>query len=222
MSTVLVIGASRGIGLEFVRQYREAGRRVIATVRDADGRARVQALGAEALTVDVANPASVSGLAWQLDGEKIDLALYVAGVLRRPNALTPPTQQDFDAVMHTTVLGAMQTLPQVAPLVAEARGVFAFLSSSMSQIGSVPDSGSWLYRTSKAALNMAVAAAQHDYPDATLVTIDPGWVQTDMGGAGAALTVEQSVKGMRQVLANLTPADKGHLLHHDGRRATHW
>ena len=222
MSTVLVIGASRGIGLEFVRQYREAGRRVIATVRDADGRARVQALGAEALTVDVANPASVSGLAWQLDGEKIDLALYVAGVLRRPNALTPPTQQDFDAVMHTNVLGAMQTLPQVAPLVAEARGVFAFLSSSMSQIGSVPDSGSWLYRTSKAALNMAVAAAQHDYPDATLVTIDPGWVQTDMGGAGAALTVEQSVKGMRQVLANLTPADKGRLLHHDGRRATHW
>ena len=222
MSTVLVIGASRGIGLEFVRQYREAGRRVIATVRDADGRARVQALGAEALTVDVANPASVSGLAWQLDGEKIDLALYVAGVLRRPNALTPPTQQDFDAVMHTNVLGAMQTLPQVAPLVAEARGVFAFLSSSMSQIGSVPDSGSWLYRTSKAALNMAVAAAQHDYPDATLVTIDPGWVQTDMGGAGAALTVEQSVKGMRQVLGSLTAADKGRLLHHDGRRATHW
>lgn len=222
MSTVLVIGASRGIGLEFVRQYREAGRRVIATVRDADGRARVQALGAEALTVDVANPASVSGLAWQLDGEKIDLALYVAGVLRRPNALTPPTQDDFDAVMHTNVLGAMQTLPQVAPLVAEARGVFAFLSSSMSQIGSVPDSGSWLYRTSKAALNMAVAAAQHDYPDATLVTIDPGWVQTDMGGAGAALTVEQSVKGMRQVLGSLTAADKGRLLHHDGRRATHW
>ena len=222
MSTVLVIGASRGIGLEFVRQYREAGRRVIATVRDADGRARVQALGAEALTVDVANPASVSGLAWQLDGEKIDLALYVAGVLRRPNALTPPTQQDFDAVMHTNVLGAMQTLPQVAPLVAEARGVFAFLSSSMSQIGSVPDSGSWLYRTSKAALNMAVAAAQHDYPDATLVTIDPGWVQTDMGGAGAALTVEKSVQGMRQVLASLTPADKGRLLHYDGRRAAHW
>ena len=222
MNTVLVIGASRGIGLEFVHQYREAGLRVIATVRDADGRARVQALGAEALTVDVANPASVSGLAWQLDGEKIDLALYVAGVLRRPNALTPPTQDDFDAVMHTNVLGAMQTLPQVAPLVAEARGVFAFLSSSMSQIGSVPDSGSWLYRTSKAALNMAVAAAQHDYPDATLVTIDPGWVRTDMGGEGAPLTVEASVRGMRHTLAHLTPADKGRLLHHDGQRAAHW
>ncbi len=222
MSTILVIGASRGIGLEFVRQYRDAGDRVIATVRDDAGRDRVKALGAQALTVDVANPASVSGLAWQLDGEKIDVALYVAGVIRRPNALTPPTRDDFDAVMHANVLGAMQALPQVAPMVSDARGVFAFLSSSMSQIGSVPDSGSWLYRTSKAALNMAVAAAQHDYPDATLVTIDPGWVQTDMGGTAAALTVEQSVRGMREVLAGLTPADKGRLLHHDGRRAAHW
>ncbi len=222
MATILVIGASRGIGLEFVRQYREAGCRVIATVRGDAGRERVQALGAQALTVDVANPASVSGLAWMLDGERLDVALYVAGVIRRSGALTPPTREDFDAVMHANVLGAMQAIPQVAPLVADARGVFAFLSSSMSQIGSVPGSDSWLYRTSKAALNMAVAAAQHDYPGATMVTIDPGWVQTDMGGAGAPLTAAQSVRGMRETLANLTPADKGRLLHHDGRRATHW
>ena len=222
MNSILVIGASRGIGLELVRQYTDAGRRVIATVRDDAGRERVLALGAEALTVDVANPASVSGLAWQLDGEKLDLALYVAGVIRRPNALTPPTQQNFDAVMHTNVLGAMQAIPQVAPLVADAGGVFAFLSSSMSQIGSVPNSESWLYRTSKAALNMAVAAAQHDYPGATLVTIDPGWVQTDMGGGAAPLTVEGSVRGLRSTLASVTAADKGRLLHHDGRRAAHW
>lgn len=222
MTTILVIGASRGIGLECVRQYREAGRRVIATVRDDAGRARVQALGAQALTVDVANPASVSGLAWMLDGERLDVALYVAGVIRRPDALTPPTREDFDAVMHANLLGAMQAIPQVAPLVADARGVFAFLSSSMSQIGGVRGSDSWLYRTSKAALNMAVAAAQHDYPAATMVTIDPGWVQTDMGGAAAPLTVQDSVRGMRQTLAGLTPADKGRLLHHDGRRATHW
>lgn len=222
MNTILIIGASRGIGLELVRQYTEAGRRVIATVRDGAGRERVQELGAEALTVDVANPASVSGLAWQLDGEKIDIAWYVAGVIRRPDARTPPTQQDFDAVMHTNVLGAMQTIPQVAPLVADAGGVFAFLSSSMSQIGSVPGSDAWLYRTSKAALNMAVAAAQRSYPEATLVSIDPGWVQTDMGGGGAPLTVEDSVRGLRSTVAGVTPADKGRLLHYDGRRATHW
>lgn len=222
MTTILVLGASRGIGLELVRQYAADGCRVIATVRDDAGRARVQALGAEALTVDVASPASVSGLAWQLDGEKIDLAFYVAGVIRRPGARTPPTQPDFDAIMHTNVLGAMQAIPQVAPLVEAAGGVFAFLSSSMSQIGSVGESSSWLYRTSKAALNMAVAAAQHDYPGATLLTIDPGWVQTDMGGPQAALTVQASVQGMRQTLAGVTAADKGRLLHHDGRRAAHW
>jgi NAD(P)-dependent dehydrogenase (short-subunit alcohol dehydrogenase family) len=222
MPTILIIGASRGIGLELARQYAAEGGRVIATVRGDAGRARLQALGAEVLTVDVAQPASVSGLAWQLDGEQIDLALYVAGVMRRPDARTPPTQQDFDAVMHINVLGAMQAIPQVAPLVAEAGGVFAFISSSMSQIGSVPGSDAWLYRTSKAALNMAVAAAQHSYPGATLVTIDPGWVQTDMGGGGAPLTVEDSVRGLRSTLAGVTAADKGRLLHHDGRRAAHW
>ena len=222
MTTVLIIGASRGIGLELVRQSTEAGHRVIATVRDGAGRERVQALSAQALTVDVADPASVSGLAWQLDGEKIDQAWYVAGVIRRPNALTPPTQQDFDAVMHTNVLGAMQAIPQVAPLVAEAGGVFAFLSSSMAQIGSVPGSGAWLYRTSKAALNMAVASARHDYPGATFVAIDPGWVQTDMGGDAAPLSVQDSVRGMRAVVESLSPSDNGRLLHHDGRRATHW
>ena len=222
MTTVLIIGASRGIGLELVRQYRDAGCRVIATVRDDAGRARVQDLGAEAHRVDVAQPASVSGLAWLLDSEKIDVALYVAGVMRRPNALTPPTKQDFDAVMHTNVLGAMQVIPQVAPLVEAAGGVFAFLSSSMSQIAQVPNSYSWLYRVSKSALNMAVAAAQHDYPEASLVTIDPGWVQTDMGGEQAPVTLVDSVAGMRQVLAALTPADKGQLLHFDGRRAAHW
>ena len=164
--TALVIGASRGLGLELVRQLLAAGGRVIATVRTAEARAALQALGAEVLTLDVADPASV--LARQLGGGQLDLAFYVAGVMRRPDATTPPTQQDFDAVMHTNVLGAMQAIPQVAPLVAAAGGVFAFMSSSMSQIGSVPASNAWLYRTSKAALNMAVAAAQHDYPAASL------------------------------------------------------
>ena len=221
MNTVLVIGASRGIGLELVRQYREAGHRVIATVRDDAGRARVQALGAQALTVDVANPASVSGLAWQLDGEKISLALYVAGLWDANGARTPPNREQFDRVMHTNVLGAMQALPQVAPLLDDESGVFAFLSSQMSLI-SETDSDAWLYRVSKAALNMVVAAAQPAWPRATLVALDPGWTQTDMGGSAATPTVEQSVQGLVHTLASITPADRGGLLHHDGRRAAHW
>lgn len=222
MATVLVIGASRGIGLAFVRQYLEAGHRVIATARDDEGLERLRDLGAEALRVDVAQPASVSGLSWQLDGVDIDVALYVAGVIDRGNATSPPTQQAFDAVMHTNVLGLMQVLPQVMPMVEAAGGVFAALSSSMAQIGPVSGSNSWLYRASKAALNMAVSSARFDYPAALLVALDPGWVQTDMGGASAPLTVDASVRGLRTVLAGLTAEDNGRLIHHDGRRAASW
>ena len=222
MATVLVIGASRGIGLEFFSQYRAAGDRVIATARDDEGLARLRERGAEPLRIDVAQPASVSGLAWQLDGEEIDVALYVAGVIDRGNATLPPTQPAFDHVMHTNVLGLMQVLPQVMPMVEAAGGVFGVLSSSMGQIGPVPGSNSWLYRVSKAALNMAVRSARFDYPRATLVALDPGWVQTDMGGGAAPLTVQDSVHGLRSVLASLGPDDNGRLIHHDGRRAESW
>jgi NAD(P)-dependent dehydrogenase (short-subunit alcohol dehydrogenase family) len=223
MATVLVIGASRGIGLEFVRQYRAAGERVIATARDDAGLARLKALGATALRVDVAQPASVSGLAWQLDGEKIDIALYVAGAWATADARTPPTREDFDRLMHTNVLGAMQAIPQVAPLVEAApRGRFAFITSEMGRIAGVDDSLAWVYRASKAALNMAVAAAQHDYAQAILVALSPGWVQTEMGGAAAPLTVEHSVAAMRGALEGLTPAHKGAFLDHDGRPFDGW
>jgi NAD(P)-dependent dehydrogenase (short-subunit alcohol dehydrogenase family) len=216
------MGASRGIGLELVRQYRAAGERVIATARDTTGIDRLKALGAEALQLDVADPASVSGLGLSLDGESIDVALYVAGVMDRADATAAPTQQAFDQVMHANVLGLMQALPQVMPLVEAASGVFGALSSSMSQIGSVPNSYSWLYRVSKAALNMALSSARFDYPGARLVALDPGWVQTDMGGGEAPLTLETSVRGLRTTLASVTEADNGRLLHHDGRRAEHW
>ena len=205
-----------------MRQYREAGERVIATARDEAGLERLRGLGAEPLRLDVADPASVSGLSWLLDGEEIDVALYVAGVIDRGSATTPPTQQAFDQLMHTNVLGLMQVIPQVLPMVEEAGGVFGALSSSMSQIASVPGSNSWLYRVSKAALNMAVASARFDYPKARLVALDPGWVQTDMGGAAAPITVEGSVRGLRAVLASVTPDDNGRLIHYDGRRADHW
>ena len=221
MKSILIIGASRGIGLELVRQYTEDGRRVIATVRDDAGRERVQSLGADVLTVDVAHPASVSGLAWQLDGEKLDLAIYVAGVIRRPNALTPPTQQDFDAVMHTNVLGAMQAIPQVAPLLAPG-GRFGFVSSVMGRIATVDNSRAWVYRASKAALNMAVASAQSAWPNAIMVCLHPGWVQTDMGGGAAPVTPEASATGLRRVMAALTPADRGAYIQYDGQRFDTW
>lgn len=200
---VLLIGASRGIGLELARQYLEAGDRVIATARDATSMDRLKDMGAHTIKLDVANPASVSGLSWQLDGEKIDVAIYVAGVFNTDSATSPPTQPEFDRVLHTNVLGAMQAIPQVAPWVEEAHGQFAFITSDMGRIGGVHSSRGWVYQVSKAALNMAVVAAQPDYPRARFSLIHPGWVQTDMGTAAAPLTAEASARGIRTTLAAL-------------------
>jgi NAD(P)-dependent dehydrogenase (short-subunit alcohol dehydrogenase family) len=217
MALVLIIGASRGIGLGLAQAYVAQGQRVIATVRSPEDKARLQAEGAEVLVVDVADAASVSGLAWQLDGEEIDLALYVAGVWSDLRADSPPSQPEFDRVMHTNVLGAMQVLPQVAPLVEAAGGIFGLVSSGMSRLcQAAPDA--WLYRTSKAALNMVVASCQPQWPRARIVALDPGWVQTDMGGPGATLTVEECVQSLVQTLRQLTRDDGGHLLNRRGQR----
>lgn len=222
LSTVLVIGASRGIGLEFVRQYREQWDRVIATARDDAGLARIAELGARALRVDVSDPASASSLGWELDGEKIDIALYVAGVYTRGDATQPPPQDEFDRTFRANVMGAMLTIPQVAPMVEAARGKFAFLTSEMGHIAGVESSHGWVYRASKAALNMTVAAAQKDFPNAILVAINPGWVKTDMGGEQAPLPVDRSVAAMRQTLAGLTRRHQGAFINYDGRRYKSW
>ncbi len=223
MPTTLIIGASRGIGFELARQALAAGERVIASARDDAALERLRALGAEALRLDVADPASVSGLAWQLEGEQIDIAWHVAGVMgSRADARQPPTQADFDHVMHANVLAAMQTIPQVAPLVEAAGGRMAFISSTMGQIATVESSNAWLYRTSKAALNMVVAAAQHSYPRAILVCLHPGWVRTDMGGGSAPVAPADSAAGLRRVVANLQPADRGRFIRYDGTRLDGW
>lgn len=239
MGTVLIIGASRGIGHELARQYLQAGQRVIATARDESALQALRDMGAQPLGLDVADAASISALAWQLDGERIERAWHVAGVMcSRANALQVPSQAEFDRVMHANVLGAMQVLSQVAPLlteVAEAQASggassgaagdvrLAFISSGMGHIGSVEGSNAWLYRTSKAALNMAVAAAQHSYPQVRMVCFHPGWVQTDMGGAQAPLSVAESAAGLRHTLEHLPPPDgRACFMRFDGARYEGW
>lgn len=220
MTTVLLIGASRGIGLELARQYLEEGWRVIGTARNDEGLAKLKALGAETLRLDVADPASNTALSWQLDGEKIDLAVYVAGAMDRNNANTPPSRDVFDAVMHTNVMGSMQILPQIAPMVQETHGVIACISSVMGSLQETTSGGAALYRVSKAALNMVVRCTQAEQAKITIVALHPGWVQTDMGGAQAPLTVQESASSLRQTLERIRTQpraeDRGAFLNHDG------
>ena len=152
---------------------------MFATARDDASLAMLTDEGAHAIKIDVTKPESLAELPWRLDGEKIDLALYVAGVL--PNwegATESPSLADFDAAMHANVLGAMQSLPLLAPFVSDAKGRFVFITSVMGSIAEASGSTAWIYRASKAALNMAVYSARRDYPDLTLAVIHPGQLLT--------------------------------------------
>lgn len=204
----LIIGASRGLGAEFVRQYRQAGVELVATARSVDSLAALQAQGVRALKLDVTDPGSVAGLAWQLDGEVFDLAIVNAGVLlSRTAAPDAPTLADFEATMRANVFGPMQLAGVIAPHLAPGgHAVLAVVSSRMGSIGGRTNGASWLYRASKAAVNsvwrdLAFALAGR----AICVSLHPGWVRTDMGGPHADRGVEEGAAGI--VWAATLPAD---------------
>jgi nucleoside-diphosphate-sugar epimerase len=156
MSTVLVIGASRGIGLEFARQYAADGARVIATVRRAEDTAKLRELGAKPLLLDVLDEAAVAQFGAQLHGEKLDIAIYNTGVYGpRTTAIAAPGGLDFDAVMHTNVRAPMQLIPQLVPALASTSGKLALISSRMGSVSLMSSTSGWLYRVSKAAANAA-------------------------------------------------------------------
>jgi NAD(P)-dependent dehydrogenase (short-subunit alcohol dehydrogenase family) len=218
MKRVLIVGASRGIGLELVRQYRADGDAVTATARSDDGLQRIEALGARALRLDVATTAGAAALAWPIDGEVFDVVVLSAGVYGpRTTGLQTPTEDEFDAVMHTNVLGAMRLLPQLVDALAPGARL-AVISSRMGSIGMRGSTAGWLYRASKAALNSVLKDVSLVLAGrAICVALHPGWVRTDMGGSEADIDVATSVSDMRRTLAALQPADNGGFFNHDGQ-----
>jgi NAD(P)-dependent dehydrogenase (short-subunit alcohol dehydrogenase family) len=186
--------------------------------RDDAGLERLRALGATALRLDVTDAASASGLAWQVDGARFDVAIINAGVSgTRTTGLQPPDEAEFDHVMHTNVLGPMRMMAQMAETLAPGARV-AVLSSRMGSIGLRAAPNSWLYRASKAAVNSVLKDASLALAgQAVCVAFHPGWVRTDMGGTNADIDVTESVTGIRRVLAGLTEADNGSFFNFDGQ-----
>jgi len=231
MSTVLVSGANRGLGLEFVRQYAADGWNVLATARDPQKAMELKQIEARHRDVsthalDISNDESIEELVDELDGKAIDVVIHNSGIY--PHKGQKFGEIDYDGwseALVTNLFGPMRlTEALVENVAASERKQIAAISSSMASLGTIQDGSvanagvAYQYRTSKTALNMAMAvlATELGPRGISVVMIDPGWVKTDMGGPNAQLTPEQSISGIRKVLAGNPMEISGKFIGYDG------
>ena len=223
MTTVLITGANRGIGLEFVRQYAAEGARVHACCRQASDALRQVAAGHDVVLhkLDVTDQQAIHDLAAAVDEEAIDILINNAGIGGGASQSFGNVDYDnWETVLRTNVIGPYRIAEALADRVAASRQkTIANLSSGLASIGDNTSGGSYLYRSSKTALNMVVVNLARDLADRgiSVIALSPGWVATDMGGEGARLTPAESVEGMRRVIANADLARSGEFIHYDGK-----
>lgn len=228
MPTILITGANRGLGLEFARQYTADGWNVIATARNPASTDELKELAKKKnvllKALDVASEESTRQLAKELKRVPIDILVLNSAIFTRDgNKFGELNYAGWRDSFETNVLGAMRVAEALLENVAasEKKQIVA-ISSGM---GSLQDLGktitfgaAYQYRTSKTALNMAMSLLAKDLEPLgiSVVILSPGWVQTDMGGANAALTPEQSITGMRRVLSRNPKELAGKFLSYDG------
>jgi NAD(P)-dependent dehydrogenase (short-subunit alcohol dehydrogenase family) len=224
MTTVLITGANRGLGLEFARQYANDGAKVIACCRKPADAKELQALAksngsVERHALDVSDFGAVRALAKDLTKDSIDILINNAGVYgpKRQSA----DDMDFDGWAHTLTVNTMGPLAVAQAFRANLlRGSEKKLVSITSGMGSTEENGGGYlaYRASKAALNNVMKSLSIDWRGDGIIAVvfDPGWVRTDMGGKNAPLLPEESVSGMRKVIAHLKLSDSGNFLNRNG------
>jgi NAD(P)-dependent dehydrogenase (short-subunit alcohol dehydrogenase family) len=222
----VVTGANRGIGLELARQLIARGDEVIGGVRDVAAAKDLAALGARAIALDVADGASVAAFAREVGDAPIDLLVNNAGVnggsAQNLGALSSALAlEDVINTFQINAAGALRV--SVALLPNLRRGTGKKIVSVTSGMGSIADNGSggwYAYRMSKAALNMMSMSLAVDLkPEGILsVVINPGFVQTDMGGPRAPTPVDESVRKILEQIDKVTLADTGAFLNWKGNR----
>jgi NAD(P)-dependent dehydrogenase (short-subunit alcohol dehydrogenase family) len=225
VETVLLTGANRGIGLEFARQYSEAGKRVLATCRNPENAGRlleVQQLHQETLQIyplDVTEEDSVRALVNSLANQPIDVLINNAGI--RGGAKQGLKDIDYRAWADTFAVNTMAPFRMTVALIPNLRlSVRPRVITLSSQMGSLQrkGSGSYIYRSSKAAVNKVMQLLAEDLHEHGIVVcpVHPGWVQTDMGGAAADLTAQESAAGLIRLIDGLTLSDSGRFFKWNG------
>jgi NAD(P)-dependent dehydrogenase (short-subunit alcohol dehydrogenase family) len=221
MPTVFISGANRGLGLEFARQYVRDGWRVIATSRSLEKAGALRALGSGVAVhaLEVTDFAAVSALARSLDGESIDVLIANAGIYG-PRDMTAASI-DAAGWGETFRVNTMAPLALAgafhAQVARSAQRKAVAITSRLGSIAANNEGGLYAYRSSKAALNAAWHSFALDHRDIIATVLHPGWVRTDMGGQSAPLGPEESVAGLRRVIAGLGQADSGGFIGYDGK-----
>lgn len=225
MKTVLITGASRGLGLEFTKQYLEKGNRIIACARDPQQSEGLQALASQypdtlqLLALDVTDPQSRKALLDAVGDKQIHLLINNAGYFGETNQLGRLDEADWDKVFRTNVMAPIKMVEILrSNLVNAGSATVALLSSKMGSVADNTSGGSYVYRSSKAALNAAGKSLAIDLAEEKIkvVLLHPGWVLTDMGGPNALIDATTSVQGMRRVIDGLTASQSGDFIAYDG------
>ena len=232
MASMLVTGASRGLGLEMVRQFVGDGWRIYACCRTPETATDLAALaagsdGAITLhTLDVSKPEQIGALADEFRGTPIDMLVNNAGLLGCSiDAMEPAAfgSIDYDAWMQVHEINTMAPLRVTEAFVdhvaASDLKLLLFMSTHMGCITELADGGLYPYRSSKAALNLLVKGLSIDLAPRGVRTlaVHPGWVVTDMGGPDAPVNKVDSIAGIRQVVANYGGGQTGRFFQYDGR-----
>ncbi|KAG8155421.1 SDR family oxidoreductase [Burkholderia catarinensis] len=205
---ILLVAASRGLGLAMAEAFLNQGWNVTGTVREGSGRTKLHDLagrfgGRLAIeTLDICEPAQLAALRERLSGRRFDMLFVNAGTTNDPNeTIGEVTTDEFVRVMITNALAPMRVIETLQDL-ATADGLIGAMSSGQGSVANNVSGMREVYRGSKAALNQfmrSFAARQADTPRA-MVLMAPGWVRTELGGPDARLTIEESVPGLVNVL----------------------
>ncbi len=221
MPTLLITGANRGIGLELTKRYAAEGWTVIATCREPQSATALKALrGVTVEALEVTDYAAVDALAAKYSGTAIDLLLNNAGIYgNRDGALTVSDFDTYLEVLRVNSVAPMKLALAFLPHLKATKGG-AKIATISSRMGSISETrgGSYAYRASKAAINAGMRNLALDLKSSGIscITLHPGWVKTDMGGAGADIDVATSATGLKTVIDGLTLKDTGKFYNYDG------